>query len=144
MKASKLLMPGSEKSSDAKNSSIFGLSEHFLPKKQKWPKRFFSFAPKKNWNTFLRQQMRKNISEKDLETAASFFTHRRNLVQVLSRIFFSFSSQKIFSLEKVLDQNVSIFLTRCTLNTIVSYAKTRIPHNPGRASWHSCHCKNSD
>ena len=74
MKASQHLMPGSEKSSDAKNSSIFGLGEHFLPKKQKWPKRgFFRLhQKKKNWKTFLRQQMRKNILEKDLETAASF------------------------------------------------------------------------
>ena len=48
MKASQHLMPGSEKSSDAKNSSIFGLGEHFLPKKQKWPKRgFFRLHQKK-------------------------------------------------------------------------------------------------
>ena len=142
MKASKLLMPGSEKSSDAKNSSIFGLSEQRNKNDQK---EFFFVCTKKNLkNFFASTNEKKNFRERFRDGGFFFYPQKKFGSKSSQEFFFSFCSQKIFSLEKVSDQNVSIFLTRCTLNTIVSYAKSRIPHNPGTASCHSCHCKNSD
>ena len=94
-------MPGSEKSSDAKNSSIFGLSEQRNKNDQK---EFFFVCTKKIWKFFFAStNEKKNISEKDLETAASFFYPQKKFWSKSSQEFFlAFAARKYFLWRKSL------------------------------------------